>query len=56
MSPDNLRSMDVDNVASAEGQVYPGWNPAALESIAPTYLGKVAPKSKLDDFRFHAGR
>lgn len=60
MSPDNLRSMDVDSVASADAQagglVYPGWNPAALEAIAPTYLGKVAPKSKLDDFRFHAGR
>ena len=56
MSPDNLRSMDVDNVASAEGQVYPGWSPAALEAIAPTYLGKVLPKSKLDDFRYHAGR
>lgn len=56
MSPDNLRSMDVDNVASAGGQTYPGWNPAALEAVAPTYLGKVAPKSKLDGFRLHAGR
>lgn len=56
MSPDNLRSMDVDSVASADGQTYPGWNPEALEAIAPTYLGKVAPKSKLDDFRYHAGR
>lgn len=56
MSPDNLRSMDADNVASADGQTYPGWNPTPLEAVAPTYLGKVAPKSKLDDFRFHAGR
>jgi len=56
MSPDNLRSMDKDNVASADGQTFPGWNPAPLEAIAPTYLGKVAPKSKLDDFRYHAGR
>lgn len=56
MSPDNLRSMDADNVASPDGQTYPGWNPAALEAIAPTYIGKVAPKAKLDGFRFHAGR
>jgi len=56
LSPDNLRSMDVDNVASEAGQVYPGWRPTSLEAIAPTYLGKVAPKSKLDDFRLHAGR
>ncbi len=56
MSPDNLRSMDVDNVATPDGQTFPGWNPAALEAVAPTYLGKVAPKSKLDDFRYHAGR
>ncbi len=56
MSPDNLRSMDKDNVASPDGQTYPDWNPAPLESIAPTYLGKFSPKSKLDDFRYHAGR
>lgn len=56
LSPDNLRSMDVDNVASADGRTYPGWNPTPLEAVAPTYLGKVAPKSKLDDFRFNAGR
>ncbi len=56
MSPDNLRSMEKDSVASAEGLQYPGWKPAALEAIAPTYLGKVAPKAKLDGFRYHAGR
>jgi uncharacterized protein YbjT (DUF2867 family) len=56
LSPDNLRSMDVDNVASADGQTYPGWHPAALEAIVPTYLGHVAPKTKLDGFRYHAGR
>jgi len=56
MSPDNLRSMDVDNVATEDSNAFPGWNPTPLEAVAPTYLGKVAPKSKLDDFRFHAGR
>lgn len=56
MSPDNLRSMERDNVAGADSPVYPGWNPTPLEAVAPTYLGKVAPKSKLDDFRYHAGR
>lgn len=56
MSPDNLRSMDRDNVASADGECVPGWHPQPLEAIAPTYLGKVAPKAKLDDFRLHARR
>jgi len=56
MSPDNLRSMDVDNIATEDSNAFPGWNPTPLEAVAPTYLGKVAPKSKLDDFRFHAGR
>lgn len=56
LSPDNLRSMEVDNVASADGRVYPGWQPAALEAVAPTYLGRVLPKTKLDAFRAHAGR
>jgi NADH dehydrogenase len=56
MSPDNLRSMDRDNVAGEDSPGYPGWNPTPLEAVAPSYLGKVAPKSKLDDFRYHAGR
>lgn len=56
LSPDNLRSMDADNVASVDGLIYPGWNPTPLEAVAPTYLGKVSPKAKLDDFRYLAGR
>lgn len=55
MSPDNLRSMDIDNVDDG-GQRFPGWAPAALESVAPAYLGRVLPKTKLDGFRYHAGR
>lgn len=55
LSPDNLRSMQVDNLTDG-ARNYPGWDPKPLESIAPTYLGKVKIKSRLDGFRSHAGR
>ena len=54
---------DVAGQPALDGQVTTSPAPTArpsglesgpLESIAPTYLGKVAPKSKLDDFRYHA--
>ena len=56
MSPDNLRSMEVDSIAGEGHHPPPGWHPAALESVAPTYVGKVLPKRKLDSFRYRAGR
>jgi hypothetical protein len=34
MSPDNLRSMDVDSVSDGTHD-YPGWHPTALEAVAP---------------------
>ena len=55
LSPDNLRSMQVDNLTDG-ARNYPGWNPKSLESIAPGYLAKVKVKSRLDGFRSHAGR
>ena len=56
MSPDNLRSMQVDSVCDAGCNTLPGWRPTALEAIAPTYVAHNTPKGKLDSFRFRAGR
>ncbi|HZX33465.1 MAG TPA: complex I NDUFA9 subunit family protein [Rhodocyclaceae bacterium] len=56
LSPDNLRSMQVDNVCQADCNAYPGWKPTALEAIAPTYIAHNTPKGRLDGFRFRAGR
>ncbi|MDD2883999.1 MAG: complex I NDUFA9 subunit family protein [Dechloromonas sp.] len=56
MSPDNLRSMQVDSVCDGPCQPPAHWRPAALEAIAPTYIARSTPKGKLDSFRFRAGR
>ncbi|MEY2633012.1 MAG: hypothetical protein RIR00_1666 [Pseudomonadota bacterium] len=56
LSPDNLRSMEVDSVADAGCTAFPGWKPTALEAVAPTYIAGNNPKGKLDSFRFRAGR
>ena len=56
MSPDNLRSMEVDSVADANSRTPANWKPTALEAVAPTYIALNTPKGKLDSFRFHAGR
>lgn len=55
MSRDNLRSMEVDNVAS--GQALPfGYAPTALESIAPGYLRQDNPHTRYNPIREKAGR
>lgn len=57
MSPDNLRSMQVDSVAGPGSRQPAGWLPTALEAIAPTYIiANNTPKGRLDSFRFRAGR
>jgi uncharacterized protein YbjT (DUF2867 family) len=55
MSPDNLRSMQVDNV-TGELPAYPGWCPQSLEAVAPGYLSSLNPKQRLDGFRHRSGR
>ncbi|HNC52165.1 MAG TPA: complex I NDUFA9 subunit family protein [Accumulibacter sp.] len=56
LSPDNLRSMEVDSVSDGSHD-YPGWQPRALEAVAPTYLSAVElPQARLDRFRYRAGR
>jgi len=56
LSPDNLRSMQVDSVCEGNCNPPAGWQPTALEAIAPTYIAQNTPKGKLDSFRFRAGR
>lgn len=56
MSPDNLRSMEVDSVCGSGCNLPAGWRPTALEAVAPTYIANNTPKGKLDRFRFNAGR
>ena len=55
LSPDNLRSMEVDSVAPDAVMPY-GIIPAPLEAVAPTYLLGVAIKRNLDRYRLTAGR
>jgi uncharacterized protein YbjT (DUF2867 family) len=56
MSPDNLRSMQIDSVCDAASKLPANWRPTSLEAIAPSYVALNTPKGKLDRFRFHAGR
>lgn len=55
ISPDNLRSMEVDSVAPDAEFPY-GIRPQPVEAVAPTYLLGVAIKRHLDRFRLTAGR
>jgi NADH dehydrogenase len=53
MSRDNLASMKVNNVASGQWPDLQalGISPASLSGIAPSYLGRKGPRSRLDGWR-----
>jgi uncharacterized protein YbjT (DUF2867 family) len=56
MSPDNLRSMDVDSVTDGSHD-YPDWRPTALEAVAPSYLSPAEiGQVRRDRYRLRAGR
>ncbi len=56
LSPDNLRSMEVDSVTDGTHD-FPGWQPKALEAVAPGYLSPAEiPQLRFDRYRFRAGR
>jgi uncharacterized protein YbjT (DUF2867 family) len=55
LSADNLKSMQVDSVTDGQRN-YPGWQPQALEAVAPSYLSAVQPRQRLDGYRCRAGR
>lgn len=58
MSRDNLASMKVDNVATGllPGLAALGITAASVAGVAPTYLGRRGPRSKLNRWRSGAGR
>jgi NADH dehydrogenase len=56
MSRDNLASMEKDSVCGCDFPAVFGLQPQALETIAPTYLGPEAAKSRYDDYRVRGGR
>lgn len=54
MSRDNVRSMEVHNTTAA---TFPfGIEPSSLESVAPSYLSGVWPRTRFDRHRHRAGR
>lgn len=56
MSPDNLRSMEVDSVSDGSHD-YPNWQPTPLEAVAPGYLSPTEiGQLRLDRYRLRAGR
>ena len=55
LSPDNLRSLLVDNVSDGAHD-YPGWNPQRVEAVAPAYLAAIRLRQRLDGYRCRAGR
>lgn len=56
LSRDNLDSTKVDSVLSQPFPSLFGFTPAALETLAPHWLGKAAPRAKYDAFRAKAHR
>ena len=56
MSRDNLASMQRDSVCGCDFPAEFGIRPQALETIAPTYLGPEAAKSRYDGYRVRGGR
>ena len=56
MSRDNLASMAKDSVCGCDFPAVFGLRPQALETIAPTYLGLDAEKSRYSDYRVRGGR
>jgi uncharacterized protein YbjT (DUF2867 family) len=56
MSRDNLASMQRDSVCGCAFPAAFGIAPAALATVAPTYLGPEAARSRYDGYRSHVGR
>ena len=55
LTPDNLRSMQVDSVSDGRHN-YPNWQPHPLEAVAPGYLAPLRLKRRLGGYRCRAGR
>lgn len=55
MSPDNLRSLQVDSITDGH-HTLPGWRPQRLEAVVPAYLCALDLRLRLDGYRGRAGR
>lgn len=56
ITSDNLRSLSVPNTCEGPWPAELGFQPAALEVVAPTYLGTAGPRGRYSAFRYRAGR
>jgi len=56
LTPDNLASMRKDNVCDCPFPAVFDLSPAALESVAPSYLSPAAQRSPFDRYRAESGR
>jgi NADH dehydrogenase len=56
MTRDNLRSMQVDNVAAGPFPAVFGFRPASIEAIVPEYLAPDAARARYARYRHYAGR
>lgn len=56
MSPDNLRSLEVDSICGGGCRLPFGVASTALEAVAPTYLAERTPRARYNFLRFRAGR
>lgn len=56
ISRDNVRSLRVDNVSAQPFPAVLGFSPAALEAIAPLYIGQQEFNRQLDRYRTRAAR
>ncbi|HET9580753.1 MAG TPA: complex I NDUFA9 subunit family protein [Usitatibacter sp.] len=56
LTRDNLRSLGVDNVCGCPFPEVFGFEPSALEAVAPDYLAGQTPRGRYARFRYFAGR
>jgi NADH dehydrogenase len=56
LTPDNLRSMSVDNVCTQPFPESFGFKPAPLEAVVPAYLANATSRGRYARFRHYAGR
>jgi NADH dehydrogenase len=56
ISPDNLKSMSVDNVCASDFPPVFGFQPMPLEAVAPDYLTGRNTRARYDRYRHYAGR
>ena len=56
MTRDNYFAMQTPNVCSGENPLPPGWQPQALEALAPAWLSGTEARGHYDAYRNQAHR